>query len=67
MHELKYMKWEQKHVHTFIWNIIGDIIPKIQTTAEHAHFFHAFFHVTQNTRFSETHTRNHLRSSWCLH
>lgn len=35
---------------TFVRNVVGDIVPEIETATEHAHLFDAFFHIPQNTR-----------------
>lgn len=35
---------------TFVRNVIGDIVPEVETATEHTHLFNAFFHAPQNTR-----------------
>lgn len=38
-------------LHTFVRNIVGDIVPEVETTTEHAHLFNALFHIPQDTCF----------------
>jgi hypothetical protein len=37
---------------TFVRNMVGDIVPEVETAAENAHFFDALFHIPQNARLS---------------
>lgn len=35
----------EKFKHTFIRNIIGDILPKVQATSKHPHLLDSLFHI----------------------
>lgn len=44
--------------------MVGDIVPEVETTTEHAHLLDALFHIPQDACFRQAHARNHLRGSW---